>query len=70
MSMMRALWNRLLARRKADGKERRDEYERRSPGERRFVDESVEDRTGDAVEEHFGGSDPQRLIDNEKLPRD
>ncbi len=31
MSKMRTFWNRLVARRKADGTERRDEYERRSP---------------------------------------
>ncbi len=71
MSKMRTFWNRLVARRKADGTERRDEYERRSPAERRFVDESVEDRTADAAaEEWLGGSDPQRLLDNEGSPRE
>lgn len=71
MNMMRTFWNRLLARRKAGAAERSAEYERRSPAERRFVDESIEDRTSDlAADEWLGGSDPQRLLDTEESPRD
>ena len=36
-----------------------------SPAERRFVEESVEGRQADEfVEEHFGGVDPSRLLDD------
>ncbi len=64
-------WNRLLARRKAGAVERSAEYERRTPAERHFVDESIEDRTSEsAAEEWLGGGDPQRLLDNEEPLRD
>ncbi len=71
MSEMRTFWSRLLARRKAGAVERRAEYERRTPAERRIVDESIEDRTSEsAAEEWLGGSDPQRLLNTEESPRD
>jgi hypothetical protein len=42
-----------------------------SRAERRFVDESVEDRQAEGfVEEHLGGIDPKRLQAEGEAPRD
>jgi len=42
-----------------------------SPAERRFVEESVEDHQADAfIEEHLGGVDPNRLVEDDRPPRD
>ena len=41
-----------------------------SPAERDFVEESVDDRKADAAaEEHLGGGDPARLIDDDAPPK-
>jgi hypothetical protein len=66
-----ALWNRLTGRRNADATERKLEPQQMSPAERRFVEESFEDRqTDSAIEERLGGIDPARLLDDEEPPRD
>lgn len=60
-----------MARRKADVAERGAEMQRRTPAERRFVEESVEDRHADsAAQERLGGIDPERLLDDDEPPRD
>ena len=42
-----------------------------SPDERRFVDEDVTGHQQDEfVEEHLGGIDPNRLVDDARPPRD
>ena len=42
-----------------------------SPAERRFVEESVEDRQADDfVAEHLGGIDPGRLVEEGEPPRE
>ena len=42
-----------------------------SPAERRFVEESVDDRQADEfVGEHLGGVDPNRLLDDDAPPRE
>jgi hypothetical protein len=71
MSKLQALWRRLLARRSATARERDAELQRRSPAERRLVEESVEDRQSDAAaEEWLGGVDSYRYRDDDEPPRD
>lgn len=69
--MLGALWNRLVGRRNEDAVRRDTEIEHMSPAERRFVEESAEDRQADlAVDERLGGIDPARLLDDGAPPRD
>jgi hypothetical protein len=64
-------WDRLLGRRRDAAVEREAEEEQMSPDERRFVDESVEDRQADEfVGEHLGGVDPARLLEEDEPPRE
>ena len=43
--------------------------QRMNPAERRFAEESVEDRRSDsAAEEHLGGIDPGRLVGDDDPP--
>jgi hypothetical protein len=51
-------WRRFRAKRDADAAERADEREHMSPAERRFAEESFEDRqAGDEAEAHLSGGD-------------
>ena len=60
-----------MRRRNADAVEREVEMQRMNPAERRFAEESVEDRRSDsAAEEHLGGIDPERLVGDGEPPRD
>jgi hypothetical protein len=64
-------WDRLLGRRREAAVRREAEEEQMSPAERRFVEESVEDHQADAfIEEHLGGVDPNRLVEDDRPPRD
>jgi hypothetical protein len=68
--VLSVLWNRFLARRHTHAVERRAETGRRSPAERRYIDESMEDRQADGVAgEWLGGIDPARLLDDGERPR-
>lgn len=67
MSALRTFWRRLRARRTAAAGKRGAELRRRSPDERRFVEESVEDRQSNAaVEEWLGGGDSHWLPDDDE----
>lgn len=69
-TVLRALWSQLARHRKAVAAARGAEMQRRTPAERRFVDERFEDRQADtAAEEQLGGIDPARLLDSEDSPR-
>ena len=60
-----------MARRRAAAVRREAQEEQMSPAERRFVDERVEEHQADAfVEEHLGGIDPNRLVEDDEPPRD
>ena len=62
--MFRALWDRFIGRRGAAAEERALERQHMSPSERKFTDESVDDRQAEIESEaHFGGIDPNRLLD-------
>jgi hypothetical protein len=68
---MRGIWERLTARRRAAAIRREAQEEQMSPEERRFIDEGVEGNQADEfVEEHLGGIDPNRLLDDDEAPRD
>ncbi len=68
---MTGFLSRLLGRRKDAAAERAQEEAQMSPAERRFVQESIEGHQADEfVEEHFGGSDPSRLLDESDGPRE
>jgi hypothetical protein len=68
---MRGFWDRLIGRRRDAAARREAEEEQMSPAERRFVNESVEDHQADEfVEEHLGGIDPNRLLEEDQPPRD
>jgi predicted RNA-binding protein Jag len=67
---LKDLVDRLRGKRRADAVEREVEAEQMSPAERRIVGESVEDRQADvAAEEHLGGIEPDRLLDDDTPPR-
>ncbi len=56
--MLREWWSRLTAKRDAGAAERADERQHMSPDERRFAEESFEDRqAGDEAEAHLSGGD-------------
>jgi len=64
-------WDRLFGRRRDAAVRREAEEEQMSPAERRFVEESVDDRQADEfVGEHLGGVDPNRLLDDDAPPRE
>lgn len=68
---MPRFWDRLLQRRRDDAIRREAEEEQMSPEERRFIDESPEGREADEfIEEHLGGIDPNRLLEDDRPPRD
>ena len=61
---MKSFWNRLFGRDAAT--QRAEELQQESPAERAFSTERVEDHAADeAVEEHLGGFNPERLADDE-----
>jgi hypothetical protein len=56
--MLKELWNRFTSKRDAEAAERADERQHMSPGERRFFDQSFEDRQAvDEAEAHLSGGD-------------
>ena len=56
--MLRGLWSRFTAKRQAALEEQADERQHMSPAERRFFDESFEDRqAGAEAEAHLSGGD-------------
>jgi hypothetical protein len=68
---MPGFWDRLLKRRRDDVIRREAEEKQMSKAERRRVEESVDDFQADEfVEEHLGGIDPNRLLGDDKPPRD
>jgi hypothetical protein len=68
--MLRDLWNRLMGRERAEAIQHEAERERMSPAERRFTAESVEDHQADEfVDEHLGGVNPERLLEDDEPPR-
>jgi len=63
--VLRALWDWLLGRSDARG------FDPASPEGRRLTAESVEDReTDEFVEGQLGGIDPNRLLPDERPPRE
>jgi hypothetical protein len=69
--MLRNFWNRLTGARRAEAVEREVEREQDSPAERRLTSESVEDYQADESSiEHLGGFNPDRLIEDDRPPRD
>lgn len=59
-----------MQRERAAAVEHEVELEHMSPAERRFEEESVEDHQADSfVGEHFGGINPERLLDDDEPPR-
>jgi hypothetical protein len=68
--MLRDVWNRLVGRRRAEAVEREDELEQMSPAERRFAEEGIEDIQADEFDSgHLGVINPERLLDEDKPPR-
>jgi hypothetical protein len=68
---MPGIWERLKARRRAAAIRREAQDEELSPEERRLIDEGVEGYQADeSAEEHLGGIDPTRLIDDDAPPRE
>jgi hypothetical protein len=56
--MLKELWNRFTSKRNAEAAERADERQHMSPGDRRFFDQSFEDRQAvDEAEAHLSGGD-------------
>jgi hypothetical protein len=56
--VLKELWDRFKGKRDAEAVERADERQHMSPAERRFFDESFEDRqAGDEAEAHLSGGD-------------
>jgi hypothetical protein len=61
---MKSFWNKLFGRDAAT--HRAEELQQESPAERAFSTERIEDHAADeAVEEHLGGFNPERLADDE-----
>lgn len=61
-----SFWKKLMGRRDDAGRREAEEAEVESPAERRIADEGVEGIAADEnVEEHLGGVDPARLVDDE-----
>ena len=59
-----------MRRERAEAIQREAEREKMTPAERRFTGESVENHQADEfVDEHLGGIDPERLLDDEEPPR-
>ena len=53
--MLKDLWMRITGKHREEAAERAEEYEHMSPGERRFVNESVDDRAARIESDaHFG----------------
>ena len=68
--MLRGIWDRLVGRGRGRAVARESERERMSPAERHFAEESIDDFQADEfVSEHLGGSDPERLLGEDKPPR-
>ena len=62
--MLKGWWARITGRWNEAALERAEEEQHMSPAERRFVEESEEDRRGDAEAEAFlGQSDPRELLE-------
>jgi hypothetical protein len=66
------MFKRLLSRLRGEGPERRGQREATmSPGERSYSRERVEEHGVDEfVEEHLGGIEPNRLLDDDRPRRD
>jgi predicted RNA-binding protein Jag len=63
--MLKAFLTRLSDRRRAAADKRAIEEQGMSPKERAFIHERFEDRQADLeTEEHFGGQDPKRLLED------
>ena len=60
-----------MGRERAEAIKHEAEREQMSPAERHFSEESVEDIAAERfVGEHLGGVDPERLLDDDRPPRD
>lgn len=71
MNALHVFWRRLLARRAAAAGKRDAELRRRTPAERRFVEESIEERQLDtAAEEWLGGDGSHRRDEDDGPGRD
>jgi hypothetical protein len=65
--VLKQLWNRIAGGRRVD---RAIAEANMSPGERRFVEQSQEDRQADwAAREHLGGANPDLHIETERPDR-
>ena len=65
--MLRNFWNRLMGRSQSEAGERELERERGSE----LAGESYEDYQADELaEEHLGGFNPERLVEDDEPPRD
>jgi hypothetical protein len=64
--VLREWWSRVSAKRGADAAERADERQHMSPKERRFAEESFEDRqAGDEADAHLsGGGQPSPELED------
>jgi hypothetical protein len=63
---MAGFWKRLTGRLRETAIRRAEERELESASERRFEAEGVEGLAADRlIEEHFGGRDPMRLLDDQ-----
>jgi hypothetical protein len=61
-----SLWSRITNAFKSSAEKREDELLQMSPAERRYAEEPVEDHAADEfAEEHLGGTDPDRLVEDE-----
>jgi len=70
LTFVRGFWQRLIGRRSQAAARREAEEENMSPGERRSFDEGFEGRQADEfVEEHLGGVDPTRLLEDDEPRR-
>jgi hypothetical protein len=66
---MSGFWKRLMGRREEAAQERAEAEAYETPAERRFSEESIDSIAADeVVEERLGGTDPQRLVDDEFKP--
>jgi hypothetical protein len=66
---MTDFWKKLMGRRADAAHHRAEEAGVETPAERHVADEGVEGLAADeAVEEHLGGVDPERLVDDEFKP--
>jgi len=64
-----SFWKRWLGRRDDATRREAEEAQVESPAEQRIAQEGVEGTAADeTVEEHLGGVDPKRLVDDEFTP--